>query len=222
MKLLNSFVSPFAARVRLAIYAHGLPVEIVPSGQWLPNYEKSPDYLAINPIGRVPTLVFDDGTALPESGVIVEYLADAFPDCGLRPPEPRAAAQARLCAQLIEHYVQMPAGPLFGQIFAPERDQRRIEECVRAMDQGLSHLDHFMADDMFTGRISTADCALAPFLFFFANRMTAAFGVPAIIGHHPKVASYWRSVQHEASVAKVLAEMRDAIRGSRLSMLVTD
>lgn len=221
MKLLNSFVSPFAARVRLAIYAHGLPVEIVPSGQWLPNYEKSPDYLAINPIGRVPTLVLDDGSALPESGVIVEYLADAFPEAGLRPAEARAAARARLCAQIIEHYVQVPAGPLFGQIFAAERDQRRIEECARAMDQGLSHLDHFM-DGGFSGCISTADCVLAPFLFFFAERMVAALGVPAIIKNHPKVSAYWQSAQADSSIAKVLAEMRAAIGGSRMSMLVTD
>ncbi len=66
LKLLNSYVSPFASRVRLAIYAHDLPVEIVPSGQWTEDFQKSPDYLAINPIGRVPTLLLSDGSALPE------------------------------------------------------------------------------------------------------------------------------------------------------------
>src|SRR5580658_4487178 len=102
MKLLNSFVSPFAARVRLAIYAYDLPVEIAPSGQWTDNYEKSPDYLAINPIGRVPTLILDDDSALPESSVIVEYLAAQFHGNELVPRDAKASANARLLAHLVE------------------------------------------------------------------------------------------------------------------------
>lgn len=219
MRLLNSNVSPFAARVRLAIYAYDLPVEIAPSGQWLPNYEKSPEYLAINPIGKVPTLVLDDGSALPESGVIVEYLADAFPTAGLRPSDARAAARGRLCAQIIEQYVQMPAGPLFGQLFAQVRDHQKIEACVSSMDEGLSHLDHFLGEGH-TGSITLQDCALIPFIYFFAERMVAALEMPPIVSRHPKVAAYWARMQTAPAVEKVLAEMRDAISGSRLSMLM--
>jgi glutathione S-transferase len=143
MKLLNSYVSPFAARVRVAIHAYDLPVEIAPSGQWLQNYEKAPDYLRINPIGRVPTLVLDDGSALPQSGVIVDYLADAFRDSGLRPRDVQTAARARLLAHIAEIYVQLPANPLFGQLFSTNRDRRQIDTCVNAMNEGLSHLNHF-------------------------------------------------------------------------------
>jgi glutathione S-transferase len=222
MKLLNSFVSPFAARARLAIYAYDLPVEIVPSNQWLPNYVKSPDYLAINPIGRVPTLVLDDGGALPESSVIVEYLADAFPESGLRPPDAQPAARARLIAHLMELYVQMRAGPLFGQLFAAQRDQRTIETCVAAMDEGLSHLEHFIGSEGFAAghEITIADCALVPFLFFFTDRMVAALDMPPIIDKHPKVAAYWDRIQAAPAVRRVLEEMRTAIAQSRLRMLV--
>ncbi|MBA3666642.1 MAG: glutathione S-transferase family protein [Sphingomonas sp.] len=222
MILLNSFVSPFAARVRLGVYAHDLPVEIAPSGQWLPNYEKSPKYLALNPIGRVPTLVLDDGSALPESTVIVEYLADAFPGCGLRPLAATAVARVRLIAHLAEIYLQAPAGPLFGQLFASDRDQSTIERCVMAMDQGLSHLDHFMEEDgaAASGAITIADCALVPYLFFFADRMTEALGISSIIERHAKVSAYWNRIQNAPVVVKVLDEMRTAIAGSRLSMLV--
>lgn len=222
MKLLNSHVSPFAARARLAIYAHDLPVEIAPSEQWLPNYEKSPAYLAINPIGRVPTLVLDDGSALPESAVIVEYLADRYPATGLRERDVRAAARGRLCAQIIEHYVQMPAGPLFGQLFAQERDFQRIEGCVAAMKEGLSHLNHFLEDDGLPGPVTVRDCALVPFLFFFAERMAAAFGIPSLIATQPRVAAYWERVRTGDAAQKILAEMRDAIGNSRLSMMVAD
>ena len=43
--------------------------------------QKSPEYLAINPAGRVPTLLMD-GQALTESAAIVMYLADLHPAGG--------------------------------------------------------------------------------------------------------------------------------------------
>ncbi|GEO99923.1 glutathione S-transferase family protein [Methylobacterium haplocladii] len=46
---------------------------------------KSPDYLAINPMGKVPT-VTHGGSVVTECPAILAYLADAFPDAGLAPP----------------------------------------------------------------------------------------------------------------------------------------
>ena len=46
---------------------------------------KSPAYLAINPMGKVPTIVHGD-TVVTECGAICAYLADAFPQAGLAPP----------------------------------------------------------------------------------------------------------------------------------------
>lgn len=46
--------------------------------------QTSPDYLAINPQGRVPTLVIDD-QVLTESTAIAMQLADLYPDAGLAP-----------------------------------------------------------------------------------------------------------------------------------------
>ena len=46
---------------------------------------RKPDYLAINPMGKVPTLVHD-GVAITESAAICLYLADAFPRAGLTVP----------------------------------------------------------------------------------------------------------------------------------------
>ena len=47
--------------------------------------QKSPEYLAINPAGVVPTLVLD-GQVLTEAAAIVMHLADLHPDAGLAPP----------------------------------------------------------------------------------------------------------------------------------------
>lgn len=46
---------------------------------------KSPDYLAINPMGKVPALRHK-GVVVTECAAICAYLADAFPDTGLAPP----------------------------------------------------------------------------------------------------------------------------------------
>jgi glutathione S-transferase len=46
---------------------------------------KSPAFLAINPMGKLPAIVVD-GTAITETPAIIAWLADAYPDAGLAPP----------------------------------------------------------------------------------------------------------------------------------------
>lgn len=46
---------------------------------------KSPAYLAVNPMGKVPAIKHGD-TVVTECGAICAYLADAFPQAGLAPP----------------------------------------------------------------------------------------------------------------------------------------
>lgn len=57
---------------------------------------QSPDYLALNPMGKVPTLVHGD-VVVTEAAAICAYLADAFPEAGLAPPpgDPRRGAYLR-------------------------------------------------------------------------------------------------------------------------------
>ncbi|MDP1616812.1 glutathione S-transferase family protein [Phenylobacterium sp.] len=52
---------------------------------WEKGDAKSPDYLAINPMGKVPAIVHD-GVVVTECAAICAYLADAFPEAGLAPP----------------------------------------------------------------------------------------------------------------------------------------
>jgi glutathione S-transferase len=53
---------------------------------------KSPDYLAINPMGKVPA-VNHNGVTITENAAICAYLADAFPSANLAPP-PNSPARA--------------------------------------------------------------------------------------------------------------------------------
>lgn len=54
---------------------------------------KSPEYLAINPMGKVPALKYGDAT-ITETPAILTYLADAFPEKNLIPPQGSAARAA--------------------------------------------------------------------------------------------------------------------------------
>jgi glutathione S-transferase len=55
---------------------------------------KRPDYLALNPMGKVPTLTHGK-RVVTECGAICAYLADAFPEAGLAPPPAQRAAYYR-------------------------------------------------------------------------------------------------------------------------------
>ena len=53
--------------------------------RWETGETKGADYLAINPMGKVPAIVHD-GVVVTECAAICAYLADAFPQAGLAPP----------------------------------------------------------------------------------------------------------------------------------------
>lgn len=69
----------------------GCPYKVVVK-QFGPDM-KSPEYLAVNPMGKVPAIQHR-GTVVTETGAILSYLADAFPQAGLAPPPGDAARGA--------------------------------------------------------------------------------------------------------------------------------
>ena len=81
--------SSASRRVRLCLEEKGLAYEghVVD----MANLEHhSPEYLKINPLGVIPTMIHD-GQPLHESGTICEYLDETFPDPPLRPDTPYRA-----------------------------------------------------------------------------------------------------------------------------------
>ena len=57
--------------------------------------QTKPEYLAINPKGRVPALVLQNGTVLTETGALLDYFAALAPDKNLIPDAPEDAAHMR-------------------------------------------------------------------------------------------------------------------------------
>lgn len=209
MKLYSLNLSPFASRPRVAVYAKSLPVSILPP----PGGTRSPDYLAINPMGKAPALVLNDGTVIPESETILEYLADAFPVANLRPFKAEDAARARVLSRICELYVMTPGGALFGQLNPANRDATVVDTALTNIDKGLGHLDHFLKDDKLAvgDSITTADCTLTPSLFVL-SALAPAFGKADIFAGHRKLAAYWSNLQNDPGAGRVIAEMGAALK----------
>ena len=115
---------------------------------------RSPDYLAINPMGKVPAIKHGD-TVVTEAAAICAYLADVFPQAGLAPPsgDRRRGPYYR--------WLFFGAGPVeasttnkhFG-FDAPEGRESTLgygsyARVMNALDQALSHSD-YIAGDRFT------------------------------------------------------------------------
>ena len=69
MKLYGNAASPFARKCRVIAHELGLKLEEI---RTLPMQE--PEFRRINPLGKIPALVLDDGSVLIDSPVICEYL----------------------------------------------------------------------------------------------------------------------------------------------------
>jgi glutathione S-transferase len=206
MKLYDLDHSPFAARVRMAIYAKALPIALVPP----PGGARSAEYRAINPLGLVPALELDDGTVIPESEIIVEYLEDKFPAPALRPETAEGCASARLLARIADEHLAAPLKQLFE--FAKGGESSNEAAATRtAVDAALGLIERNLAGGSHAvgGRLTGADCALVP-LLYFAARAAHLFPGAAPFAPHPRLAAYWRSIARDPVAARVLAELEAA------------
>jgi glutathione S-transferase len=93
--MLTLYFAPGASSmaVHIALHEIGVAFEAKPMS-FRNNDLRSPEYLALNPEGKVPTLLID-GRPLTEVAAILYYLAKRFPDAGLLPRDDlKANAQA--------------------------------------------------------------------------------------------------------------------------------
>ena len=95
----NYFRSSTSVRVRAALNLKGLSYDYIPRAL-LKGEQASPDHLALNPSGLVPTLVTPEG-ALPQSLAILEYLDEVHPEPPLLPSDPWGRARVRSLAQIL-------------------------------------------------------------------------------------------------------------------------
>jgi glutathione S-transferase len=215
MKLYQTYTSPFPTRVRLCLYAKGLSPEIIEPPGFHATTESKGDYLEINPIGRVPALITDDGRALPESEVICEYLEDAYPDPPLLPPDPWGRAQVRLISRLCDFYLVTAMVPLFTASGMSRRrwDQATIGRALAAVETALGYIEAYVDEAGYAvgERLTWADGALVPQLMLAYEWAPSLFGSESPLGKHPKLAAYWAAIGKDPIAARLLRETREAV-----------
>src|SRR5690606_8357248 len=122
----------------------------------------------LSPLGMVPALELPDGSVLPESEVIVEYLEDTHPEPSLRPVGSADRARARLLARIADLYLAVPLRALFEDAKNQDADAHSFGRTIPPVKQALTLFDHYLGDDGYAvgASLTTADCALVPLLFF--------------------------------------------------------
>ncbi len=209
MKLYNMNLSNFATKSRIVIYEKGANVAIVPPpGTGL----KSPEYRAINPLGKIPCLDAD-GLIIPESELINEYLEDKFPDPHLLPASPEDRARVRLFTRFHDLYLDPPLRALFAHLNPKSRDDKVVTEKLTELQGRLDQLEAMLAEGGYAAGadFTLADCALAPTIFFVVN-MLPGFGAKPPLEGRPRLTAWWAKVQERPSVKKGLAEMAEALK----------
>ena len=94
IKLYDFKSSPNCQRVKVVLAEKNLAYDTVPI-DLRKQEQKNPEYLKLNPYGKVPVLT-DDSTVLYESLIINEYLDEKYPNPPLMPKDPASRAKARI------------------------------------------------------------------------------------------------------------------------------
>ena len=127
MKLLASFASPYTRKVRVVLAEKKIDFEL----ELVDVAPAENPVNAHNPLGKIPTLVLDDGSALYDSCVIVEFLDHASPLGRLIPADIRERVQVRRWEALADGVVE--AGILV-------RNDFQVEKQVARMRRGMARL----------------------------------------------------------------------------------
>lgn len=229
-KLYSADLSPYSARVRMQIYAKG----ITDIAFELPEHWGMPRFRERFPIGRVPVLDIG-GDMIPESEVIAEYLEEIYPEPSLLGATPRETAHIRLLARIADIYItnntfmlSRLTGALSRRTPAAARDDAVTDQLAGEVVRNLGALDKFIGKDRFAccGRITLADCALVPALFFVENLLPAV-GIEASLPAVANVAAYWAAIRKNEHAARVLIELhrglderRDRIRSGEIERFI--
>ncbi|MFT4045920.1 MAG: glutathione S-transferase family protein [Solimonas sp.] len=146
MQLYRSLVSPYSRRVRAVIEELGLgeqieEIEIDP-------YTASAEFLAINPLSKVPVLITEQGEALPDSNLIISYLFTRGHGMAALPSGARRWAALRrqyLAEGIIDAAVastnekRRPEGIIY-QVFL-DRQAAAIQRAVARLDEEAGELN---------------------------------------------------------------------------------
>jgi len=159
MKLLGAPASPYTRKVRIVLAEKRIECDI----ERVDVQPADNPVNAHNPLGKIPTLVLDDGTALYDSRVIVEFLDNASPIARLIPEDNRERVAVRRWEALADGVLD--AGILIRyESLRPKNEQSAAWTAKQAarMHRGLADMQAGLADKPWCqgDRYTLADIAL--------------------------------------------------------------
>ena len=210
MKLYGSLASPYVARVMMFAGMKGVDLSLEePIGGGI----KSPEYLALSPIARMPILDLG-GKALAESEIICEYLHDLNPDKPGLPADPYQRNQARLLSRIVDLYLSPSTVGLFRNMNPAERDQVAVDAAAESLAQACTYLEHFMGPGPLAvgSEPSLADASMAPYLSLMSKAILPAFpDIPDPIQSDGRLGEWWHAAGANPVLKPMLEEYEVAV-----------
>ena len=211
MKLYTHGLSPYSAKVRIALDEKGIAFdEIALPLRRAGITHKPEEFLAANPRAQVPTLV-DGDLALYDSTVIVEYLEEKQPEPHLFPVDRTERARARLVEDDGDHLMGGAVVDLIQETFRkPDpatRDEARIADAAARIHAAYDRLEAALdGQDHVMGEFGAADVA-----WFMPITCASLCGVPPA-DRHPRIAAWVARLNDRPSVARTMAVMMETLQ----------
>lgn len=215
-------LSSFCWKALIALYENGTPFarNIVD----LADPAQRDALLKLWPLGKFPVLE-DKARAwiVPESGIIIEYLAQHYPGaCELVPADADHARQTRLRERFFDNYIHVPMQRMVADAFRPQSDPVGVALARETIEKAYEIVENDMAGKAWAmgDRFTMADCAAAPALYYGQVMAPLAAG-------HANVRAYLKRLMARPSFARVLTEAEpyfpnfpfEAQRGARIAAL---
>ncbi len=183
--------SPFVRKVMVACEEKGLAYEDKP----LIPFPKTPELMAMNPLGKIPILELADGSYIPDSSVICAYLEKAHPEPALLPSDPIAYARALFIEEFCDTKLIEGIGAVYFERFIkPKVLKAEPDEAVveKQIAEGLTPVLDLVeglvpeqAGPLLEAGFSLADVAFGAQL---SGLRLAEFAIDA--GRWPKIRAY--------------------------------
>jgi glutathione S-transferase len=198
-------LASFCHKVLIALYENGTPF-----AARLVDFSDEASRAALTdkwPLGKIPVL-HDSARdrAIPETSIIIEYLARHYPGpVALLPADDEARLEARLWDRFFDFHVHVPMQKIVADRLRPEgsKDPAGLAEAHRALDMAYGILEaRLAAGGLVPGEAFTiADCAATPALFY-------ASIVHPFAPEQVHLAGYFEGLLARPSVRRTLDEAR--------------
>lgn len=196
-------LSSFCHKTLIALYENATPFE--PRIVNLGDADEHAAFLKVWPIGKFPVLRDNArNVVIPESSIIIEYLARYYPGgTSLVPDDPDLARHVRASDRFFDLNVQAPMQKIVGDRIRPagQNDPFGVAQARAQLAAALDVVDRDLSGKTWAvgDGFTMADCAAAPALYY-ANR------VAPFEGTHKHAAAYFARLQQRPSYARTLEE----------------